>query len=100
MHIDRRSGSQKVYAIRIMSGLMAQAGYQKIASGRTTPEQFLEDLHVGFDTYIHQSFAAAGDIEDLTSDLDFDIVSIPSQPVNFGPKISDVLIAEGELLEF
>ena len=92
--------TRKSTAIRIMSGLMAQAGYQKIASGRTTPEQFLEDLHVGFDTLTFTKAATAGDMEDLTSDLDFDIASIPSQPVNFGPKISDVLIAEGELLEF
>lgn len=48
-------GARKSTAIRKVSELVKAAGYTHIASGKTSPEQFLVDLGVGFDTVALQS---------------------------------------------
>lgn len=87
--------TRKSTAIKIMTDILSQVGYRKIAGGRTSPEQFLADMHSGFDML---SFKREVEEADITPGgepvLDFDI------QLSGKGKISDVLIAEGELVEF
>lgn len=80
--------SRKSTAIDIIAKIVSQSGFSKIASGATTPEQFLEDMHTGFDIL---KFKDREETDDLNLDSSF---------MQQGEKLDDVFICEGELLSF
>lgn len=85
--------ARKNTAIDLAVNLIRSAGYTKIASGSTSPEQFLIDLHEGFDNLETLNRLGSNDLEELDLGI--------STSTSYGnQKVSDVLIAEGELLSF
>lgn len=79
-------GARKSTAIGMVGKLLSKAGYTHIASGKTSPEQFLLDLKDGFDT-----------IRVKAEDLDLMGLQSPEQLIT---QCSHVLINAGELQDF
>lgn len=75
-------GAKKSTSIRMATDLVKQAGYSHISSGKTSPEQFLVDLQLGFDAVN----LSAGDFDSFR-------LPDPSNP----SQSSHVLVQAGEL---
>jgi hypothetical protein len=80
-------GARKSTAINMVAEIVRESGYRNICSGKTSPEQFLMDLRIGFDTIRIDPT----DIDVLTGRSVQDILDRPS---------SHVLIKAGELQDF
>src|SRR5574343_437947 len=84
INIVGEPASRKTSAINIIMGLLKDVGYTTVATGKTSKEKFLEDLHSGF------NYNTCETIDDLVNALN-----------RTGDKqISDCLIAHDEFTNF